>query len=153
MITRSFTLTEHWASYRYMPMLSSEYRRQRFSSAELLNGSLSPGNGCRIRCFSKILNASEVTGITEVNGGPVWVQVSRFDGDLLTGFSSGGSCSAVEGDPPVAPPPNWAHSFPPDVREVTCPRPGHVHTPTDNPSYIILLYYTTILWNITQNYS
>lgn len=67
-------------AYRYMPMLSSKYRRQRFSPRRaLLDGSLPPGNSCRIRCFSKryLTHLTEVSGITAASGGAVPVQVSR----------------------------------------------------------------------------
>lgn len=67
-------------AYRYMPMLSSKYRRRRFSPRRALqDGSLPPGNGCRIRCFSKryLTRLTEVSGITAASCGAVPVQVTR----------------------------------------------------------------------------
>lgn len=78
--SKSSTFWCRGTAYRHMPMLSSKYRRQRFSPRRaLLDGSLPPGNSCRIRCFSKryLTHLTEVSGITAASGGAVPVQVSR----------------------------------------------------------------------------
>ena len=118
-----------------MPMLSSKYRRQRFSLLELLNGSLSPGNGCRIRCFTELLDAAEEVSRNNSSWWLTgWVQVSESTG-TLSGFGPGSGLT-VETDVRCVSAAaaklssqsvslltsnlRWTHS----------PRPRHVHCPT-----------------------
>lgn len=85
-------------AYRYMPMLFSKYRRQRFSPRRaLLDGSLPPGNSGRIRCFCKRY-LTQVSGITAASGGAVPVQVDTDPRSSAPSLSVADSADVLRGE-------------------------------------------------------
>ncbi len=122
---RSF-IPEHWAATCRCFRVNIDWNAvPPAPPAGLLNGSLPPGNGCRIRCFSELLNAVKVTRITAAGREPVWVQVSGGSTGIFSpGLVESRFGFSAEGDV------LWLNGQFPSWRQVDSPRPGRAHTPT-----------------------
>lgn len=121
MLKHGVNIPRHWASTCRCFLINIDGNDS--PTSELLNGSLSPGNGCRIRCVSDLLYAAEVT---RINSARCYTRLGlgcQGDrGDLVTGF---GFCVLREKSCGSAP--KQGTQFPLlTSKEAASPRPGHL---------------------------